>query len=704
MSTETENNQSESFLLKYSHNIIEHLGLKLYQNKPTNVIAELISNSWDADAENVWIELDNTDCIAIMDDGVGMTQQELIEKYLVIGKKKRAGSSLATRTIKERCVMGRKGIGKLAPFGIARKLSLITVSEDSELFYWIELDLSGMLSESDDLMTPESKQYEPNIISRGVKKSDLPLSKDKNGHISKFLDKIEKHGTLIILSDLSLKKSISEKRLKESIGQRFTVTLLRDDFSVSVNNAVVTEKDALPAFYKRYPEVGYNTELVKINGEDREVKYWVGFVEKADWPQDQAGVGVYTHGKIAQDRPFVFGLKGNEIWTRYMYGVVEADWLDEFEDDVVSTDRTSINWEHDDTKDLYDWGQDEIGKWIRQYQKDRKDDNKGNVEKKIKALQGELKVTPAEQTVITDIVCSMSNKVQKDEQLQNEVIHKLTSAWTHQPSQTIIKSLWNRVDTIDNENEFITVLDQIHEHLVPEAMSLSIMVSQRIYALTKLERLSKTGTEPQLQALLEEFPWILGSDKGKVYADETMKMVVKQAAIDGTLEAHGFTEKDTKNQPDSGTRPDFTIFSDTNKKTIILIELKSPLVDIKRKHYNQLQTYMGWFEDHYSDAKVFGYLIGRNPNEWRVKNHHENIEILSWQDVCLQSRRDYVELLASMINGVSAEYVDDYRIRRAIELGGKESVELLKKLADANTTLSEVFDRIDKKTGGELGA
>ena len=34
--------------LRFSHNIIEHLGLKLYQNKPTNVLAELVSNSWDA--------------------------------------------------------------------------------------------------------------------------------------------------------------------------------------------------------------------------------------------------------------------------------------------------------------------------------------------------------------------------------------------------------------------------------------------------------------------------------------------------------------------------------------------------------------------------------------------------------------------------------------------------------------------------------
>ncbi|MBZ0370743.1 TIGR02391 family protein, partial [Acinetobacter baumannii] len=45
------------YVLKYSHNIIEHLGFKLYQNKPTNAIAELISNSWDAYATEVCVDL-----------------------------------------------------------------------------------------------------------------------------------------------------------------------------------------------------------------------------------------------------------------------------------------------------------------------------------------------------------------------------------------------------------------------------------------------------------------------------------------------------------------------------------------------------------------------------------------------------------------------------------------------------------------------
>ena len=70
---------TDRYVLRFSNNIIEHLGVKLYQNKPTNVIAEYIANSWDAGAENVDVTIrnssqPNTSVIAITDDGEGMTR------------------------------------------------------------------------------------------------------------------------------------------------------------------------------------------------------------------------------------------------------------------------------------------------------------------------------------------------------------------------------------------------------------------------------------------------------------------------------------------------------------------------------------------------------------------------------------------------------------------------------------------------------
>lgn len=60
---------------------------------------------------------------------------------------------------------------------------------------------------------------------------------DTHGYVKKFIDDIENsHGTLIIMDNLSIKRSIPPSTLMESIGQRFTVTLLRDDFTVYIND------------------------------------------------------------------------------------------------------------------------------------------------------------------------------------------------------------------------------------------------------------------------------------------------------------------------------------------------------------------------------------------------------------------------------------------------------------------------------------
>jgi len=383
---------AQPFQLKYSHNIIEHLGLKLYQNRPTNVLAELVSNSWDADSENVWIDIDANN-LAVYDDGTGMDRETLVNHYLIIGKRKRTSINIEDCSPKNRKYMGRKGIGKLAPFGIAKRLSVVTVSDIDNTCCWLEVDLTELLKESNENELTEFS-YKPEVIFDSTPISEITFEKDKHGYVKKFVEKIEyKSGTLIIMDDLSLKRKIPTNHLMESLGQRFTVTLLRDDFNVFVNNELVTEKQSLPEFSYREPTTGFVEETININGIERKVRHWVGFVKEAEWPQDQAGVGVYAHGKIAQDRPFVFGLKGREISSRYMYGVIEADWLDELDEDIVSTDRTSINWNNDYTEEMYNWGRNLVSKWIANYRKFQKEENAGKVLRKIKELPDIPKIT-----------------------------------------------------------------------------------------------------------------------------------------------------------------------------------------------------------------------------------------------------------------------------------------------------------------------
>ncbi|MBJ6958548.1 hypothetical protein JG654_19755, partial [Vibrio cholerae] len=87
-------------------------------------------------------------------------------------------------------------------------------------------------------------------------------------------------------------------------------------------------------------------------------------------------------------------------------------------------------------------------------------------------------------------------------------------------------------------------------------------------------------------------------------------------------------------------------------------------IPLIRKHLNQLTTYVGWLEDMYPNATVYGVLIGKNPNN-SITSRDPQVNVLTWEDVCLQSRKDYLELLASMLVGVSEHY-DDSRIIDAV--------------------------------------
>src|SRR5229473_3881947 len=77
------------FTFEISLSVLNHLGRSLYRSFAT-VLGEAISNSWDADAKNVHIDLDrNRNGFFIKDDGTGMTAGDFQNKFLRIGYSKR---------------------------------------------------------------------------------------------------------------------------------------------------------------------------------------------------------------------------------------------------------------------------------------------------------------------------------------------------------------------------------------------------------------------------------------------------------------------------------------------------------------------------------------------------------------------------------------------------------------------------------------
>jgi hypothetical protein len=689
---------NKKYILRFSHKIVEHLGIKLYQNKPTNVIAELVSNAWDADAKNVWIDItaQPQSSVVVVDDGHGMSANTIRDDYLIIGKPKRDKASPHAKTKNGRDLTGRKGIGKLAPFGIAATLHVISIAQVDahRLVTWIVLSLTELRKHEDP--SGESSVYEPEVVCSALPIADLSaleLSEERKALVQKLEHRLSNTtGTLIALADLSTKKAISAEAIAESMGRRFTVTLLRPDFKVHINGVTVSEQQAFPNFaFKIGEPTAPIVDHVKFDSSSLEVRYWVGFVGAAQWPQDQAGVGVYAHGKIAQDRPFTFGVKGREIFTRYMYGVVEADWLDEFPEDLVSTDRTSVDWERPEADALRAWGERKVREWTSAYESFKKEKDRQQVIEEVTAKK-ESRLSPAETEAIADLFSEISPTIGNDVNARTRVINSLTGAWIHTSMRDMTKKLWDslRLDE-QGAQHFVQIVDRLHDYLVPESMSLAVTFAQRAYALSLLFNRIHLGTETDLQKLIETFPWILQPEMEKLTANQTLRTVIKKAEEEGALPVPQIEPT----QADA-LKPDFVFFSPPGEYgEIVVVELKNPGQEhlLTMQNEFQLSTYLRYLKVRYPDAKIRGLLIGNNYS--KLAPQDRNVEVLDWSDVLLRSRKGHIELLASMLVGANPD-PNDSRVAQVAEYGGKEAMEMLERLAVNDPDLKGLMQQFSK--------
>ena len=114
--------------------LLRELGERLV-GKPHIVLAELVKNSYDADATEVTINFSpNKDLIEVRDDGHGMTYEQFKNFWMRIGTthKKEKQSK------KGRLMTGSKGVGRLSVQFLANELEIKTVSKDEDT-EWLEV-------------------------------------------------------------------------------------------------------------------------------------------------------------------------------------------------------------------------------------------------------------------------------------------------------------------------------------------------------------------------------------------------------------------------------------------------------------------------------------------------------------------------------------------------------------------------------------
>jgi signal transduction histidine kinase len=144
--------------------LLRELGERLV-GRPHIALAELVKNSYDADATDVLIRL-LQDRIEVIDNGHGMTYRDILDKWLRIGAVHKEREVASPRL--GRPLTGSKGVGRLAVQLLANKLELHTTAEqpDAEEILldvdWEEAVNAGDLTSAPvriDRITPPATRY-----------------------------------------------------------------------------------------------------------------------------------------------------------------------------------------------------------------------------------------------------------------------------------------------------------------------------------------------------------------------------------------------------------------------------------------------------------------------------------------------------------------------------------------------------------------
>ncbi|MEX1013899.1 MAG: ATP-binding protein, partial [Candidatus Paceibacterota bacterium] len=210
------------FTFNISLSVLNHLGRNLYRSFIT-VLGEAISNSWDADAENVHIYIDRKNrCLIIKDDGIGMSENDFQNHFLKIGYSKRKEG--ITKSIKGRPFIGRKGIGKLAMLSCAKRVTVISKVDDGEYVGGC-IDNSGLDEAIQSDLTPD--QYELGDWS-----------------LQDFEEYTQSHnrGTIIRFDGLhdGIKNTIEYLKKIIALNFRFSLVLENDQFDIYLNDEKIS--------------------------------------------------------------------------------------------------------------------------------------------------------------------------------------------------------------------------------------------------------------------------------------------------------------------------------------------------------------------------------------------------------------------------------------------------------------------------------
>lgn len=348
VATTQDSRPEERLTFRLHLNVLHHLGMKLYSTAPS-VLTELVANSWDADATKVEVTIDaRNNTLTVEDDGHGMDRRSLQERFLSVGYSRRDYTQSDHSMSGARRVMGRKGIGKLAMFSIARRVEVTTQAQGQKaISFAVDVDELEQKAKDDEL-------YFPN---EATSVASLPSGS----------------GTRIVLSNLGRSVNRSRDYLVPRLARRFGILGPHHNFVVSVDGVEITRRDAgihenlqflwyfdqasldeaiaqnaplaRPESLNGKPAAKQLSDVVVVDHHAFRVR---GFIGTVDVPSKLGPLGeninhisLFANGRLWQE-DLLSQIGDTRYFNSYIVGEIHADFLDSDGIDRATSAREAV--------------------------------------------------------------------------------------------------------------------------------------------------------------------------------------------------------------------------------------------------------------------------------------------------------------------------------------------------------------------------
>jgi hypothetical protein len=336
--------EAREYKINIDPRILELLGPSLYTNIYF-VLAELIANSYDANASDVYI-IQKEDSIVVEDNGTGMSYAAGdIERYLNVAVETRTTEEESYTVDETRRKIGRKGVGKLAALSVSENV-LVMTTKNGEKSGFV---LSRHVGKDHELTPLEEKEIKFERVSGkgtsivmtnpeyGMHKTAAAVKKNLLKIFPLVDDKFKIH---LVNGDDEVVIDSFDKEMVQALGALIT---FGDNFKDLANNfdSQLPEKgDIETKLLKTEPVIQFPLRLKNKVGREKnyslEIKGWIGAYrttrdrkkDPGDFPDNF--ISLLSNSKLGEYN--ILPLVGrNRLPEVYIVGQLHVDLFEETE-------------------------------------------------------------------------------------------------------------------------------------------------------------------------------------------------------------------------------------------------------------------------------------------------------------------------------------------------------------------------------------